>query len=78
MGHLTTRNTGAQSDKCNCINAVFEVDEATKMSGNVSNDGSASPDEEDRNDKSDVAVGNSLKKERHYVSNLKLLEFMWL
>ena len=64
-GHFTTRNTGAQSDKCNCINAVFEVDEATKMSGNISDDSSAGPDEEDRNYKSDVSIGESLKKEQN-------------
>jgi hypothetical protein len=31
------------------------------MAGNVSDDGSASPDEEDRNDKCNVAIGESLK-----------------
>ena len=61
-GDFTTRNTGAQSDKCNCINAVFEVDEATKVAGNISDDGSAGPDEEDRNDKSEVSIDESLKK----------------
>ena len=64
-GHFTTRYTGSQSDKCNCIDAVFEVDEATKVAGNISDDCSAGPDEEDRNDKSEVSIDESLKKERH-------------
>ena len=64
-GQFGTRHAGSQGNKCNGIDSIFEVDEATKMAGNVSDDGSASPDEEDRNDKCNVAIGESLKNAQH-------------
>jgi hypothetical protein len=54
-----TRHTGSQGDKCNRIDAVFEVDEAAEMSSNISNDGSTGPDEYERYDESDIAIGHS-------------------
>ena len=61
---ICTGHTGSESNKCNRIDAVFEVDEATKMAGNVSDHSSAGPDEEDWNNKSEVSIDESLKKER--------------
>ena len=57
-----TRDTGAQGDKCDSIDAVFEVDEATEVAGNISDDSSAGADEGDRNDKCNVTIGHSWKK----------------
>ena len=56
MGHLTTRNTGAQSDKCNCINAVFEVDEATEVGGNVADQSGTGANEYKRYDERKISV----------------------
>ena len=44
---ICTGHTGSESNKCNRIDAVFEVDKATKMAGNVSDHSGAGPDEED-------------------------------
>ena len=56
-----TRDTGAQGNKCDSIDAVFEVDEATKVAGNISDDCGANTDASDGNHKSGVAIGNPLK-----------------
>ena len=57
-----TRNASSEGNKCNGIDAVFEVDEAAEMSSNISNDGSTGPDEYERYDESDIAIGHSCKK----------------
>ena len=44
-GQFDTRDAGAKSNKSNGINAVFEVDEAAEMAGNITNDSSAGADE---------------------------------
>ena len=48
---LGTRHAGSKSNKCNGIDAVFQVDEAAKMAGYISDDGCVGPNEGDRNDK---------------------------
>ena len=48
---LGTRHAGSESNECNRIDAVFEIDEAAKMAGDISDDGSVGADESDRNDK---------------------------
>ena len=60
--HFGTRNTGSQGNKCDGIDSVFEIDEAAEMRGNVSNDGSTGPDEYQRNDESNIAIGHCWKK----------------
>ena len=59
---LGTRHAGSKSNKCNGIDAVFEIDEAAKMSSNIPNDGSTGPDEYERYDESNIAIGHSCKK----------------
>ena len=59
---LGTRHAGAESNKCDGIDSVFEIDEAAEMRGNVSNDGSTGPDEYQRNDESNIAIGHCWKK----------------
>ena len=56
-----TRDTGSKGNECNSIDAVFEVDEATKMTSDISDDRSANTDASDGNHKSGVAIGNPLK-----------------
>ena len=58
---ICTGHTGSESNKCNRIDAVFEVDEATKMTSDISDDRSANTDASDGNHKSGVAIGNPLK-----------------
>ena len=58
---LGTRHAGSESNECNRIDAVFEVDEATKMTSDISDDRSANTDASDGNHKSGVAIGNPLK-----------------
>ena len=57
-----TRNTSSEGNKCNGIDAVFEIDEAAQMSSDISNDGSTGPDEYERYDESNIAIGHSCKK----------------
>ena len=57
-----TRNASSESNKCNGIDSVFEIDEAAKMSSNIANDGGTAPDEYERNDESNIAIGHSCKK----------------
>ena len=64
-GQFGTRHAGSQGNKCNGIDSIFEVDKAAKVSGNVSNHGGAGTDEGDRNDKSEISIEESLKKERN-------------
>ena len=64
-GQFGTRHAGSQGNKCNGIDSIFEVDEAAKVAGNISNDSSAGTDEGDRNDKSEISIEESLKKERN-------------
>ena len=44
---LGTRHAGAESNKCDGIDSVFEIDEAAEVSGNIADDGSARSDHED-------------------------------
>ena len=57
-----TRNASSKGNKCNGIDAVFEIDEAAEMSSDISNDGSTGPDEYERYDESDIAIGHSCKE----------------
>jgi hypothetical protein len=59
--NCSTRHTGSKGNKCNSIDAVFEVDEATKMASDISDDSSAKTDASDGNRKSGVAIGNPLE-----------------
>jgi hypothetical protein len=59
---LGTRHAGSQSNKCDGIDAVLQVDEAAKMASNITNDGSAATDEGDRYDKSEISIAKSWKK----------------
>ena len=58
---LGTRHAGSKGNKCNGIDAVFEVDKAAKMAGDISDDCRANTDAGDGNHKSGVAFGNPLK-----------------
>ena len=58
---ICTGHTGSESNKCNRIDAVFEVDEAAKVSGDIADDRSAKTDASDGNHKGGVAIGNPLK-----------------
>merc|ERR1719239_1769619 len=59
LGGKGIRNASSESNKCNGIDSVFEIDEAAKVAGNISNDSSAGTDEYERNDESNIAIGHS-------------------
>merc|ERR1719239_1922742 len=59
LGGKGIRNASSESNKCNGIDSVFEIDEAAKMSSNIANDGGTAPDEYERNDESNIAIGHS-------------------
>ena len=61
-GQFGTRHAGSEGNKCDGIDSIFEVDKATKMASNISDDGSAGANEGDRNDKSNVTIGHSCKE----------------
>ena len=61
-GQFGTRHAGSEGNKCNGIDSIFKVDEATKMASDISNDGSAAANEGDRNDKCNIAIGHSWNK----------------
>ena len=44
---LGTRHAGSESNECNRIDAVFEVDEATKMASDISDDSGTGSNHED-------------------------------
>ena len=81
---ICTRYTGSQSDKCNRIDAVFEVYEATKMAGDISDDGGVTANEGDRNDKCGVTVHKPCKNGSVWKLNqteycvLSFLRIHWL
>ena len=56
-----TRHACPQSHKGDRVDAVFKIDEAAEVSGNIADDGSARSDHEDWNNKSGVAIGKSCK-----------------
>ena len=58
MHILWTGNAGSKSDEGNRVHSVLEVDEAAKMSGDISDDGGAGADHEDGNDKGGVPIVN--------------------
>ena len=58
MHGLQTGNAGSKSDEGNRVHSVLEVDEAAKMSGDISDDGGAGADHEDGNDKGGVSIVN--------------------
>ena len=55
--YFDTRYTGSESNKCNGVDTVLEIDEAAKMTGNITNDGSAAANEKNGNDKCRVSLG---------------------
>ena len=57
--HISTRNRGAQSNKSDSIDGIFQVNEASKMAGNITNDGSTNTDHGNGNNKAWVSIGNS-------------------
>ena len=61
-GQFGTRHAGSEGNKCDGIDSIFEVDKATEMASNISDDGSAGANEGDRNDKCNVTIGHSCKK----------------
>lgn len=58
MKNLDTRNTGPQCYEGDCVNAVFKIDEASKMTGDITDNSSAGADEENGNDESGVSIIN--------------------
>ena len=56
-----TRHACSEGNKCDCIHRVFEVNKATKMTGNVSYDGGVEADEKDTGYKGWVTSQNSCK-----------------
>ena len=62
---LRTGNAGSERDEGNRVHSVLEVDEAAKVSGDISDDGGAGADHEDGNDKGGVAIVNGWEKEMH-------------
>merc|ERR1712123_133242 len=52
------RYTGSQSDEGNGVNTILKIDEATEMSSDVTNNGSTTTNECDRNHKSWVSLVN--------------------
>jgi len=61
------RYAGAECNKGDCINAVFETDEAAEMASDISNDSRAAADEEDWKDECGIAIIDS-----YIVKNLSL------
>lgn len=53
---VPTRYWGAKSNKSNGIDAIFEVDEAAEMSGNIANNGSAGANHNDRTDEGEIPI----------------------
>jgi len=41
---ISTRYAGAKGNKCNCVDAVLEVDEAAEMAGDITDDGGEETD----------------------------------
>merc|ERR1719400_2186452 len=63
LGGKGIRHAGSQGNKCNGIDSIFEVDKAAKVSGNVSNHGGAGTNEGDRNDKSEISIEESCRRD---------------
>merc|ERR1711887_515160 len=59
LGGKGIRHAGSEGNKCDGIDSIFEVDEATKMAGDISNNSGAGANEGDRNDKCNVTIGHS-------------------
>ena len=59
---VLTRHRGSQSDEGDGIDAILEIDEATKMTGDVSNDGSTETNGSDGDDEGGVSVEDSCLK----------------
>ena len=55
---ILTGNWGAQSHKADGIDTVLEIDEAAKMAGDVSDNGSDNTDGSNGNDECGVSVEN--------------------
>ena len=55
----STRDGCSESDESNSINGILEENEATQMACNVTDNGSTSTDEENRNDEARITVGNT-------------------
>ena len=51
-----TGNTCAQSNKCDGVDAVFEVDEATEVGGNVADQSGTGANEYKRYDERKISV----------------------
>ena len=54
-----TRYTGAEGNKGDSVHSIFEIDEATKVTGDVTDNSSTGSDEEDGNYEGWVTIINS-------------------
>ena len=55
----STRDGCSESDESNSINGILEENEATQMACNVTDNGSTSTDEENRNDEARITSSQS-------------------
>ena len=61
MREILTRYGGSQSNEGNGVDTILEVDEATKMSGNVSDDSSTQTDGSDGNNECGITLSDGCK-----------------
>ena len=61
MREILTRYGGSQSDEGNGVDAILEVDEASKMSSHVSDDGSTQTDGSNGNNECGITLSDSCK-----------------
>ena len=70
----STRNRSAQSNKSDSVDGVFQVNEASKMAGNITNNGSTNTDHGNRNDEARVTSTQSYI----YVKKSKKMQLIYL
>merc|ERR1719472_349910 len=63
LGGKGIRNASSESNKCNGIDSVFEIDEAAEMSSNISNDGSTGANEYKRYDERKISVCHPCRRD---------------
>ena len=59
LEQILTRHGGSQGDEGDGVDAVLEIDEATEMSSNVSDDSGTETNGGDGDDEGGISVGNS-------------------
>ena len=66
-----TRNGSAQGDKSDCINGIFQVDEASKMSRNIANDSGTNANQSDRRYEARITFSNTCQSPKSILRSRK-------